>query len=185
MLHLGELLDSVDKLRLLLHQCSELFLHRHSKLLCENQTNTCGKISDKRKQRPEQQSGLTTTSARNPCTACPCGAQLPFACPPQMSWGVSSRSRKGSVCVSLQHQPRKKRNAARRPSSSLRGFHPRIHLLHRVLSAPRGRLETALPMVVCNKLASHIMSCLSVCPNARAQTSLLKHEGERYFLCVW
>ena len=70
---MDELLDSGNKLRQLLHQCSELFLHRHSKTLresnqhryhvsemfcvrCELEPNTCDKISDKREQLPEQQS---------------------------------------------------------------------------------------------------------------------------------
>ena len=60
--------------------------------------NTCDTISDKGEQRPDQPStqdhgtiwDLTITSARNPCTACPCGAQLPFACPPQMRWASST-----------------------------------------------------------------------------------------------
>ena len=120
MLHLDELLDSGGKLRLLLHQCSELFLHRQSKTLRESnqlryhvsemffacsanlsQTHVTKSVTRENNhlinslQETKQGLRLTITSARKPCTACPCGAQLPLL--PQMRWGISSRSRKGSV----------------------------------------------------------------------------------------
>ena len=86
---------------------SEMFCVR-----CELEPDTCDKISNKREQLPgttvyrKRSKGWDSRSRppRNPCTACPFGAQLPFACPPQMRWGFSSRSRKGSVGVSLQQK---------------------------------------------------------------------------------